>query len=257
MIPNKAGDGPGASGGVHLDLCIAETKDSPTLGSSFSIECVIPRDLLGMCPPVMPIAAIGLHNELGILKDEVRLPPTKHSLVHLESETSLLELAIQHDFNVRELKTLAQSDLALPLAGFRRLVKFLQLCSVRCGKGSAKKRLALSLPSLKGDRVAKKGLATLLARFRGCFATKLGPAYLRPPLRRERATPDSLAQVLSVFSRKSPTPKRLTEVLSVLRRKWTATTGLAEMLPVFCRERFTFRPSHFMFNYNTALGALA
>lgn len=96
MISNKSGNCTSTSGSVHLNLALTETPYRPSFGQGCLGKGVITCSPLGQR---MPVISISLNDQASLLKHEVGLEASEHSLVHLKPKTALLELTIQSLFN--------------------------------------------------------------------------------------------------------------------------------------------------------------
>lgn len=161
----------------------------------------------------VPKVAVSLNDQPSRLEHEVWLPTSKHSFVHLELETAFLELVVKKALN-------------------------------RC--------------HFLGERLPQSGLAYSLFRFYRKFVAQ-GVSF----------APHTSAHFLTLFRGSFPTQIRLTKLLSITRHEPAENRGLAHPLACFRRSltpkhrlpsflcrfrglRSSFRPTHFMFNYNTS-----
>ena len=92
MRSNELRHGLSARRCTQRDGCFGETKNRPPIFMSQPVELGISGDSL--CP-VVPVRPIGLNDQAGVFKHEVRLKTSEHGSVHLEHQPTLLELVMK------------------------------------------------------------------------------------------------------------------------------------------------------------------
>ena len=226
MIANKPSNGTAAGSGMYLNLSVAEAEHSPTPFGGFCVKGVIPCHACWMCPAIMPETTIGLDDKFGRLENEIRLPTAKHTFVHLELETALLELSQEDAFDISQGETLAEAGFACLLARFRGndpiLHTFTRFPAVF--GGLIQRRLPQCLSRLGRTRTFLISLTQLFPFGRPISNCSLAHSFTT--LRRWWwATQDRLAYVLSPPRRMFLAKHCLAQVFSMFRCFYVASRG--------------------------------